>query len=143
MLWFQQLLSFGFGITWSTLNFSFGGRQTSSIWDSPEPRETRAHRRDEPAQFAVDLSGQGRAGIIIRQKLSLLQTNKQKAQDKFHDENVFNFIISLTLLDIIKGLHLFTVSLNEEHYSSVSGESERLHLEPLLFYLSSFNESDA
>lgn len=122
MLWFQQLLSFGFGITWSPLNFSFRGRQTSSKCGSPEPRETWAHRRDEPAQFGVNLSGQRRGGIIIRQKLFLLQTNKQqKAQDKSHDKNVFNFIVSHTLLAIIKGLHLFTVPLNEEHYSSVSG----------------------
>lgn len=119
---FQQLLSFSLGITWSPLNFSFRGRQTSSNCGSPEPWETRAPRRNEPAQFGVNLSGQGGGGIIMRQKLLLLQTNKQrKAQDKFHDKSVFNFIISHTLLDVIKGLHLLTVPLNEEHYLSVSG----------------------
>lgn len=45
----------------------------------------------------------------------------------------FNFIITHTLLDIIRGLHLFTV-LKEEHYTSVSGWSEELSLELLLYF---------
>jgi len=91
------MLSLGFGITCSPLNFSLRGRWTSSNWGSPELQETRAHRRDEPAQFHVSLSRQGTGGIIVRQKLFLHQTNKnQKAQGKFHDKNVFNFILSHT-----------------------------------------------
>lgn len=44
-------------------------------WGSPEPQETWAHRRDEPAQLSVNLSGQCGGGKTIKQKLFLLQTN--------------------------------------------------------------------
>lgn len=128
VLWFQHLLSFGFGITSSSLNLLFRGRQTSSSYGSPEPWESQVHWRDEPVWLSVSLLGlpqpqwtqrQCMGGIIISQKLFLLkQTNSKEPKI---NAMIKMFIIAHTSLDIIKGLHLFIAPLNEEHYSSVSG----------------------
>lgn len=50
------------------------------------------------------------------------QTNSKKPKEN-----------SITLLDIIRGLHLFT-AFKEEHYTGVSGWSEELSLELLLYF---------
>lgn len=101
-------------------------------WGSPEPRETWAHRRDEPAHCEPFRAAWGWKKY---QTESFLTSSKQTAKSpgKPHDKNVFNLIITHTLLDIIRGLHLFTV-LEEEHYTNASGWCEELSLELMLSF---------